>query len=356
MAAPNKDILFERRGAAGHVILNRPQALNAVTHAMVGELAGKLAEWEKDPAVTRVIVRANGGRAFSAGGDLRALYDLGRAGRQEEALEFFRAEYALNTQIKLYRKPYIALIDGIVMGGGVGISVHGSHRVAGDRFAFAMPEVGIGFFPDVGATWFLPRLPGKLGVYCALTGEHLTAADALAAGIATHRVASDRLPDLIEALSTDIPVDALLAAFVEPSGEEPVLAQQPAIDRFFAGERVEAILAALDEASRQNGTDAGFASNAAASLRTKSPTSLKIALAQMRLGRSLDFRECMRTEFRIVSRVMEGHDFFEGIRAAIIDKDQRPHWKPGALSQVSAQDVDRCLAPVACELELPELP
>ncbi|TMJ27741.1 MAG: enoyl-CoA hydratase/isomerase family protein, partial [Alphaproteobacteria bacterium] len=142
--------------------------LNAVSHAMVLALTQKLIQWEADPAITRVVVTANGGRAFSAGGDLRALYDLGRAGRHEEALDFFRAEYALNAVIKHYRKPYVALIDGIVMGGGVGISVHGSHRVAGDKFGFAMPEVGIGFFPDIGATWFLPRLPGRLGTYCAL--------------------------------------------------------------------------------------------------------------------------------------------------------------------------------------------
>jgi len=207
------DILFERRGTAGLVILNRPQALNAVSHDMVRVLARQLGEWESDPAVTRVIVTASGGRAFSAGGDLRALYDLGRAGRYDEALGFFRDEYALNARIKRYRKPYVAVIDGIVMGGGVGISVHGSHRVAGDRFVFAMPEVSIGFFPDIGATWFLPRLPGELGAYCALTGERLAAADGVADGVATHRVASAKFQELTEALCSAVPVDALLAAF-----------------------------------------------------------------------------------------------------------------------------------------------
>ena len=167
----NDDILFERRGAAGIVTLNRPKALNAVTHAMVLALRAQLTRWADDPAVTRVVITAAGGRAFSAGGDIRALYDLGKAGRHDEALQFWRDEYPLNAAIKNYRKPYIALIDGIAMGGGVGVSVHGSHRVAGDRFSFAMPEVGIGFFPDVGATWFLPRMPGELGTYCALTGE-----------------------------------------------------------------------------------------------------------------------------------------------------------------------------------------
>src|SRR5262252_3806554 len=229
----SSDILFERRGAAGLVTLNRPQALNAVSLGMVRALTRQLAEWERDPAIARVIVTSNDSRAFSAGGDLRALYDLGRAGRYEEALGYFREEYALNARIKRYRKPYVALIDGIVMGGGVGISVHGSHRVAGDRFTFAMPEVGIGFFPDIGATWFLPRLPGALGTYCALTGERLAAEDGVAAGIATHRVGSARFPELIEALCGAVPVDAILGAFAQPATAGPVAARRGAIDRLF---------------------------------------------------------------------------------------------------------------------------
>src|SRR5216684_1127295 len=239
------DILFEHRGVAGHVILNRPHALNAVSHAMVRALAQQLAEWERDPAVTRVIVTANGGRAFSAGGDLRALYDLGRAGRYDEALDFFREEYALNARIKRYRKPYVALIDGIVMGGGVGISVHGSHRVAGDKFVFAMPEVGIGFFPDVGATWFLPRLPGRLGTYCALTGERLDGADAVAAGIATHRVPSAQFPNLIEALCRADPVEASLAACAQSTAGGAAASRWSAIAALFEANKVEEILSAL---------------------------------------------------------------------------------------------------------------
>src|SRR5215470_5213491 len=214
------DILLNRRGTAGIVTLNRPAALNAVTHAMVRTLREALERWRHDGAVRRVIVTAAGGRAFSAGGDLRAIYEAGRAGRQEESIGFWRDEYALNAAIKHYPKPYVALIDGIVMGGGVGVSVHGSHRVAGDRFEFAMPEVGIGFFPDVGATWFLPRLPGEIGTHCALTGARLNAADALAAGIATHRVASVRFAELVEALCGAVCVDAILAAFAEPAGQE----------------------------------------------------------------------------------------------------------------------------------------
>jgi enoyl-CoA hydratase len=345
------DILFERRGVAGHVILNRPHALNAVSYDMVCTLAQKLEQWESDPAVTRIVVSAKGGRAFSAGGDLRALYDLGRCGRYEDALVFFRAEYALNARIKHYRKPYVALIDGIVMGGGVGISVHGSHRVAGDRFAFAMPEVGIGFFPDIGATWFLPRLPGRLGTYCALTGERLDAADAVSATIATHRVVSNRFPELMEALSSAVPVDALLGAFAEPAGTGRVMTA--AIDRLLGGGGVEDILSRLDAEAAAGRPHAAFALATAAAIRTKSPTSLKIALAQMQRGARLDFAECMRTEFRIVSRVMRGHDFYEGVRAVIIDKDQRPRWQPATLEEVTPAKAEHYFAPLKSELELP---
>jgi enoyl-CoA hydratase len=347
------DILFERRGAAGLVTLNRPQALNAVSLGMVRALTRQLGEWEADSAITRVVVTANGQRAFSAGGDLRALSDLGRAGRYDEALVYFREEYALNAHIKRYRKPYIALIDGIVMGGGVGVSVHGSHRVAGDRFVFAMPEVGIGFFPDIGATWFLPRMPGELGTYCALTGERLAAGDAVVAGIATHRVASARFPALLEALCSAVPVDALLGAFAQPAQPGPIAARRAAIDRLFRGSEVEDILSALEAEAAAGGADAEFASAAAALMRTKSPTSLKVTREQMRRGANLDFTECMRTEFRIVSRIVRGHDLYEGIRAVIIDKDQAPRWQPATLAAVSAAEVERHFAPLAQELELP---
>jgi enoyl-CoA hydratase len=346
------EILFERRGTAGIVTLNRPQALNAVSHGMVRALARQLSTWEDDPAVTRVLVIAAGGRAFSAGGDLRALYDLGRAGRHEEALGFFRDEYRLNYQIKHYRKPYVALIDGIVMGGGVGVSVHGSHRVGGDRLVFAMPEVGIGFFPDIGATWFLPRLPGALGAYCALTGERLTATDAVAAGIATHRVASARFAELTEALCGAVAVDAVLGAFAQPAGSGPLAERRDPINRMFACERVEDILAVLDAEAAGEGPHAAFAAATAALIRTKSPTSLKIARAQVRHGATLDFGACMRTEFRIVSRVVHGHDFYEGVRAVIVDKDQAPRWQPAQLDAVSATEVERYLAPLPRELEV----
>ena len=345
------DILFERCGAAGVVTLNRPDALNAVTHAMVRALAQQLAAWSDDPAITRVVVTAVG-KAFSAGGDLRALYDLARDGRHDEALQYWRDEYRLNAVIKRYRKPYVSIVDGIMMGGGVGVAIHGSHRVAGDGCRFAMPEVGIGFFPDIGATWFLPRLPGEAGTFCALTGERLDTDDTTGLGVATHRVPSARLPDLLDGLCGSVPVDALLAAFAEPAGVVgPVRAHAHAIDQLFGGDRIEDILAALDAAS-QVGADADFARHTAATIRTKSPTSLKIALAQLRRGRSLDFEACLRTEFRIVSRVVTGHDFYEGIRAVIVDKDHSPRWRPPTLAAISDAEVAGYFAPVAHELDL----
>src|SRR5665213_2133516 len=327
------EIIFERRGAAGIVTLNRPKALNAVTHALVKALRAQLDAWAQDEAITRVVVTAAGERAFSAGGDIRALTDLGKAGRHDEALQFWRDEYPLNAAIKNFRKPYVALIDGIVMGGGVGVSVHGSHRVAGDRYTFAMPEVGIGFFPDVGATWFLPRMPGERGAYCALTGERFGIADAVGGGIATHRIPSARFGALLDGLTGTVSVDALLSAFSEAPGEGPIMARHGAIDRLFAGGRVEDILAALDSEASSKSADAEWAGKTAAVLRTKSPLSLKLALAQVRRGKEWDFAACMRAEFRIVSRIIHGHDFYEGVRAVIVDKDNKPRWQPATLAE-----------------------
>jgi enoyl-CoA hydratase len=350
----NAEILFDRRGAAGLVTLNRPQALNAVTHVMVSKLAQMLAAWAEDHAVTRVVVSAAGERAFSAGGDLRAIYELRQAGRIEEALAYWRDEYRLNAFIKHYPKPYVSLIDGVVMGGGVGVSIHGSHRVAGDRFRFAMPECGIGFFPDVGASWFLPRLPGEVGTYLGLIGERLESTEGVQARLATHQVRSLRFPDLLDALCSNVSVDAVIGAFAEPPAPAlgPVMARRPAIDRFFQAEGIEDMLAGLEAAAAEGGADAAFARSTAALIRTKSPTSLKVTLALLRRGRTLDFNECMRTEFRVASRVAAGHDFYEGIRSVIIDKDKAPRWQPPSLEAVSDGDVERHFSPIAAELDL----
>jgi enoyl-CoA hydratase len=344
MTPAEPEILFAKKGAAGLVTLNRPQALNAVTLGMVRALTAQLQDWRNDPSVTRIIVTAAGGKAFSAGGDIRALYDAGTSGRHAEMLSFYGEEYVLNTIIKHYPKPYVSLIDGICMGGGVGVSAHGSHRVAGDRYLFAMPEVGIGFFPDVGATWFLPRMPGELGAYCALTGDRFGAAAGIAAGIATHRVTSSRFADLIEALCGTVPVEATLAAFAEPAkeamSEAKLSPHRATIDRRFATDRVEDILAALGVDSSE------FAKKTAATIRAKSPVALKIALAQVRKGKDLAFEACMATEFRIVSRVIHGHDFYEGVRAVIVDKDNAPKWRPASLAEVSDAEVERHFAPL----------
>jgi len=353
MVLNEPEILFERRGAAGLVTLNRPQALNAVTLGMVRLFSEQLARWAHDPAVTRVVVSAAGGRAFSAGGDIRVLYELGRAGRHADMMPFWREEYTLNAAIKRYPKPYVSLIDGIVMGGGVGLSVHGAYRVAGDRYLFAMPEVSIGFFPDVGATWFLPRMPGELGAWCALTGDRLRADDGVAAGLATHRVASSRFAELADALCSDEPVETVLDAFSQAGEPGALAAQRPAIDRLFAGDRVEDILVALD---RDAALGDAFAETSAATVRTKSPTSLKLALAQVRAGSGLSFEACMQTEFRIVSRIIHAEDFYEGVRAVIVDKDNAPRWSPDTLAGVPQSAIDRYFAPLRphepVELEL----
>jgi enoyl-CoA hydratase len=234
-------------------------------------------------------------------------------------------------------------MDGIVMGGGVGVSVHGSHRVAGERFQFAMPEAGIGFFPDVGATYVLPRLPWNSGYWLGLTGARIGRGTACGLGLATHSVASQRFEAIIEALAAGEAPSSVLMREAVPPGEGPELAQAGLIARCFAGETVEAILAALDE----NGTKgAAFAAEAAAALRQKSPTSLKLTLAALRRGRGLEFEDVMRLEYRICSRIIAGHDFYEGIRAQVIDKDRNPSWQPALLDLVSAEAIEAYFAPL----------
>lgn len=343
------EILFERRGAAGLITLNRPMALNAVTHGMVKALRAQLEAWAIDETVTRIVVTGAGEKAFSAGGDIRRLYEMGRAGKIDECLSFFRDEYSLNEYIRNYPKPYVSLIDGMVMGGGVGLSVHGSYRVAGDKYSFAMPEVSIGFFPDVGATWFLPRMPGETGAYCALTGERFDAADGVALGLATHRIPSERTAAVLEALEAGQSVHAVLSTFAQPAGEGPVTGRKAIIDRLFAGQSVEAILAALDAAAESANSDSDWAAKVAALMRMKSPLSLKLALAQVRRGGQWDFAACMKAEFNIVTRVMLGNDFYEGVRAVIVDKDNSPRWMPATLAGVPDAEVDRHFLPAAAD-------
>lgn len=338
-----QDAVCKIEGRAGRIVLDRPKALNALTLDAVRAMRRALDAWATDPAVTRVVVEGAGEKAFCAGGDIRRLVEAGRAGQREEAHAFWREEYELNALIEAYPKPYVSLIDGIVMGGGVGISLHGSHRVAGERYLFAMPEVGIGFFPDVGASFKLPRLPGVVGTWLALTGARIGPADGLAMGLATHAVASAAIAEIRARLLSGEDVDAVLAEHARDPGPAPIEAKAATIDAAFRADTVEAILARLDEAAASG--DA-IAAETAQTMRSKSPTSLKIALRQMREGAGLDFRQAMKMEFRIVSRMLDGHDFYEGVRAVLIDKDHAPRWSPARLEEVDEAAIDAYFAPL----------
>lgn len=331
------EILFERLGAVGLITLNRPKALNALTHAMCVGMKAQLAEWAASDDIGCVVIQGEGERAFCAGGDVRSLYDSGKAGTSY-AFEFYRDEYLLNAAIKHYRKPYIALISGIVMGGGVGVSVHGSHRVADESMLFAMPETGIGLFPDVGGSFFLPRLPGELGMYLGLTGVRLKTNDALFAGIATHVVPKAQRDTLLSRLSDGETPDEVLEALCEKDQSAPLAELSGKIDTIFSAHSVAAILDRLE----RDATD--WALDVASTIRSKSPTSTKLAFRQIRNGKFLDFDGCMRMEFRMVHRVIAGHDFYEGVRATIIDKDGAPKWRPDTLAEVSERDVDAYFA------------
>ncbi|MBZ8132604.1 enoyl-CoA hydratase/isomerase family protein [Afifella sp. IM 167] len=346
------DIHCEKRGRLGLVSLNRGHALNALTHDMVLAIAAALDDWAKDDEVAHVAIRSRDEKAFSAGGDLKGLYDAGLAAKAEgraPAASFFTDEYRLNHAIRTYPKPYIALIDGIVMGGGVGVSVNGSHRVAGERISFAMPEVGIGFFPDVGGTYILPRVPCFAGTWLALTGARIGRADCLWAGLATQATAGARFAELIEALSAGGETDDILERFAEDGGPSDLEDDAARFAEVFSADSVEEIVERLkarpDWERGQKALDA---------IGTKSPTSLKIALRQMQLGAEANFAETMRTEYRIVHRVLGGHDLYEGIRAQIVDKDRDPKWAPPSLAEVGEADIDAYFAPLDEELPLPE--
>jgi enoyl-CoA hydratase len=335
------EVVCERQGEAGLITLNRPRALNALTLTMVREMRRALSAWAGDPAVTRIVVQGAGEKAFCAGGDIRRLTDLLRAGERDEALKFWREEYQLNILVKRYPKPYISLIDGIVMGGGVGISLHGSHRVAGERYLFAMPEVGIGFFPDVGATYALPRLPGQTGMYLALTGERVRRADAVMLGLATHAVPSGGNDALRQALVAGQPVEQALSQASVDAGPAPLDAERTVIDSCFSAHSVAAVIDRLDQAAAKGSE---FAAKTASGMRTKSPTSMNLAFEQVRRGGSLTFEDAMKTEFRIVSRIGDGQDFYEGVRAVLIDKDNQPRWQPASLEAVDKAAIERYFA------------
>ena len=349
--AAEPEVLFEARGALGLITLNRPKALNALTLGMVRALHPQLETWAKDSAIKTVAIQGAGGKAFCAGGDIRKLYEQGRAGQLGEARDFWREEYTLNRLIKRYPKPYVALIHGIVMGGGVGLSLHGSHRAASEAYHFAMPEVGIGFFPDVGATHAMPRLPGAAGAYLCVTGARLNAADAIALGLATHHVRFERFAAVIESLAGGMHPDRALGLNAAAPGAASLAGQSAVIHAAFSEGNVAGVLSALDRLAAQG---SAFAAETARGMRTKSPQSMAIALEQMRLGASMTFEEAMTHEFRIVSRICEpGSDFYEGVRALIIDKDNKPKWRVGEPSGVMPADAARYFAPLSDDLTFP---
>jgi enoyl-CoA hydratase len=345
-----REIQCERRGVAGCIRLDRPRALNALTPGMVLAMAEALDRFEADPAVERVVISGAGERAFCAGGDIRLMHDLGRAGDHAAQLAFWRDEYRLNLRLAQCPKPVVALIDGIVMGGGVGVSVHATYRVAGGRYLFAMPEVAIGFFPDVGATYVLPRLPHQAGVWLALTGARIGAGDAAALGLATHVVPSAGFAALEAALELPGDTAAILATHAVDPPKAAHAADLPLIAEAFAGHDLAEVMASLEAHA-----DSAFACDTLATLRRVSPTSLALALRQMRAGADLSLTQALQLEFRIVSRICRAHDFYEGVRALIVDKDNRPVWTPTRIEDLPVDVTNAYTAPLgADELTFPK--
>ncbi len=343
--AAEGDIVFTREGGLACVTLNRPKALNALTQPMAVALDAQLKAWQADSAVRAVAIkgaaREDGRVPFCSGGDIRFLHQQQNDPARRFAITFYEQEYRLNTRVFRFPKPYLALIDGVVMGGGVGISFHGSHRIMSEHALFAMPETGIGLFPDVGATYFLPRCPGRMGLYMGLVGARIGVADALYLGLATHHVASARMAEFEAALAAaDLSgaaagaINGVLGEFGGDPGEAPLAARQDEVDRCFAGDSVAAIMAKL----AAEGTP--WAEETRATLLEKSPTSLKITFRQLTQLGGLDFEAAMKIEYRMAIRCNFSHEFYEGIRAQIIDKDRQPKWRPARLEDVGEDLVE----------------
>lgn len=332
------DILFSQQRHVGLITLNRPQALNALTLSMIKAMQHQLLQWEKDRTIHAIVIQAEAGKAFCAGGDVRWLYEAGRK-KDPEQMQFFWHEYRLNHFIHQLNKPYIALMDGITMGGGVGVALHGSHPVASERFVFAMPETGIGFFPDIGASYLLSRCPGSLGTYLALTGNRLHAADAQAAHLVKQVVPSEHFPDLLKALldadlseSAHQRVDECISRFGR-LGHAETERHAPEINHCFRYNHVEAILDSLRE------MDSEWTNAMALSLLEKAPLSLKVTLEQIHKAKSLSMADCIKMDYCLVSHFMKENDFYEGVRALLIDKDKTPKWQPDCLERVTPAKV-----------------
>jgi enoyl-CoA hydratase len=345
------DLIVRREGGAGLIRLNRPKAINALTLEMTRGVARALADFENDPKVALVLLEGAGERGLCAGGDIRSLYDSSVAGGDLGKV-FWREEYALNAWIARYPKPYVAFMDGLVMGGGVGLSAHGSHRIVTDRTKVAMPEVGLGFFPDVGGTWLLSRAPGEIGTYFGLTGQTMNGPDAIHAGFADAVVPSAKLPALREALvdlgpgADSARVKVAIADFATCETSGPVAALRPQIDNWFAHGRMDDIVAAL----HRDGSE--LARSTLETLNEKSPRGMVVALKLLRLARaSSTLEECLVREYRAALAVFASDDFREGVRAAVIDKDRNPKWSPPRIEDVTPE----MIAPYFASLGADEL-
>ena len=329
-------VVTKRDGRVGRILLNRPRALNALDLQMIRACAAILESWRENPHVDAVVIEGAGDRAFCAGGDIRALRDGQISGDRASVDEFFREEYALNLMIATYPKPYVALIDGICMGGGIGMSVHAPYRVATEHAAFAMPETAIGFFPDIGATFLLPRLPGSLGVYLGLTGLRVTGADAVHAGLATHFTSRARLGELSAALARD--GVAALAAFNEVLPAFSLAEQRAAIDHCFSAGTVTEIV------QRLQASDGDWAQAALKAMRHVSPSALHWTLQALRRGRDLTLPQALDAEFALTQTTMAHPDFVEGVRAMVVDKDRKPAWQPATIEQVDQARIEALFA------------
>ncbi len=344
----NSDVLIRQQGGIGRITLSRPSALHALNTPMCADILDAVSRWAGDPGIHLIwIDHQEGTRGFCAGGDIRMLAESG-AGDASEARGFFRTEYRMNAALEAFPKPILSVIDGVTMGGGVGLSVHGSHRIATERTVFAMPETGIGLFPDVGGGWFLPRLGGEIGTWLARPGARRKGVDVAAARVATHFMPSELIPALTKQLeAADLSAGAaellneILSRLTHAVPAGSFEAHRATINRCFAFDAAEDILAALD-------ADAGdWARTEAATIRAKSPETVKVALRQLREGRAAaSFEDNMRMEFRIGWRKVQSVDFLEGVRAVIIDKDNAPVWTPARLEDVTEADVARYFAPL----------
>ena len=345
-------ITFEENDRAGIVTLDRPDRLNALTHEMFDALSANYRRWAPAPHIYGVVMESSHPTVFCSGGDLKVLNALNQQGATDTIREFYRAAYSHVWVLEKFIRPNVPLINGLAFGGGVGISLLGTHCVAGEGYRFAMPQVGIGFLPDIGGTYFLPRLFGWMGTYLALTGASIGPADAHRLRLVSHYIPSAQFGTIKDALADNHPIDRLLDGLHRDPGEGDLVRHTPMIDRAFSAGSVEEILARLDA---EEGENEPWAKETAAELRKKSPTSLKIAFKQMQVGKGLTLAEALKLEFRLASHLVTTHDFREGIDARIVGKGRTPDWQPATLDEVDDREIERLFATqVEGELELDE--